>query len=209
VLSRERALVYQTAMKTGLRKDELRKLQCDDVHHDAHEPHIHFRSTANKARREDTIPLDAKMREALAALRPADVSLAATVFSSVPKLATYKKDLARAGIPYRDEQGRQADFHALRMCYNMLLAKKGVAPRVAMQLMRRTDIRLTMKAYTDPTLLDMAGAVAKLPSLSPMTASEEGDQGAAKSARAIPGAALTLALTQKRAAAVKAAASRL
>jgi hypothetical protein len=37
--------------------------------------------------------------------------------------------------------------------------------RTAMQLMRHTDIRLTANIYTDPSLLDMTGAVEQLPRL--------------------------------------------
>ena len=43
--------------------------------------------------------------------------------------------------------------------------RAGVAPRVAMALMRHTDMRLTMNVYTDPHIFNLAGAVEKLPSL--------------------------------------------
>jgi integrase len=165
--ARGRQLVYLTAMKTGLRRDELKKLQWGDVVLSGPDPRINLRGSANKARREDVIPLDAEMVEALTAAKPADAKPSDPVFpKGVPTMRTYKRDLERAGIPYRDGQGRQADFHALRKSYNMLLAKKGVSPRTAMQLMRHTDIRLTMVDYTDPALLDLAGAVEKLPRLS-------------------------------------------
>lgn len=49
--------------------------------------------------------------------------------------------------------------------YGSLLAKSGVAPRVAMALMRHTDTRLTMNVYTDPRIFDLAGAVEMLPNL--------------------------------------------
>lgn len=71
--------------------------------------------------------------------------------------------MEKAGIAFEDEQGRRADFHALRHTYGSQLAKAGVAPRVAMSLMRHTDMRLTMNVYTDPRIFDMAGAVAMLP----------------------------------------------
>jgi len=53
----------------------------------------------------------------------------------------------------------------LRYTFGTSLAKAGVAPRVAMELMRHTDMKLTMNLYTDPRLLDTAGAVASLPAL--------------------------------------------
>ena len=48
-----------------------------------------------------------------------------------------------------------------------------MAPRVAMALMRHTDMRLTMNVYTDPRIFDLAGAVEKLPSLPTDTSQRE------------------------------------
>jgi hypothetical protein len=48
-----------------------------------------------------------------------------------------------------------------------ILNKSGVAPRTAQEIMRHSDIRLTMKAYTDAKLLNVSGALDKLPKLSP------------------------------------------
>jgi hypothetical protein len=39
----------------------------------------------------------------------------------------------------------------------------GVSPRVAQAAMRHSSLDLTMNIYTDPTLLDVAGAVNALP----------------------------------------------
>jgi hypothetical protein len=46
-----------------------------------------------------------------------------------------------------------------------MVAQAGTAPRSHMELMRHTDMRLTMTYYTAPKLLDLAGAVADLPDL--------------------------------------------
>jgi hypothetical protein len=43
------------------------------------------------------------------------------------------------------------------------LSTVGVHPRTAMAAMRHSRIELTMNYYTDPALLDVAGAVEKLP----------------------------------------------
>ena len=76
------------------------------------------------------------------------------------------RDLAATGIAKVDHRGRTVDVHALRHTFGTLLSKGGVAPRTAQQAMRHSDIRLTMKTYTDPRLLDVAGAVDALPNLS-------------------------------------------
>ena len=78
------------------------------------------------------------------------------------------RDMKAAGIPKRDERGRTVDVHALRTTFGTLLSKTGAAPRTAQEAMRHSDILLTMGTYTDPKLLDVAGAIEALPAL-PLT----------------------------------------
>jgi hypothetical protein len=88
------------------------------------------------------------------------------------------RDLLAAGISRRvevapgkwkidkqDERGRTVDVHALRTTFGTPLSKAGVAPRTAQAAMRHSTINLTMNVYTDPKLLDVAGAVESLPAL--------------------------------------------
>src|SRR5207247_65626 len=70
-----------------------------------------------------------------------------------------------AGIPYRDADGRVADFHALRHSYITLLERSGASPKMAQELARHSDIRLTMNVYTPARLHDLVGAVEGLPAL--------------------------------------------
>ena len=72
------------------------------------------------------------------------------------------RDLKAAGIPKRDERGRTVDVHAMRHTFGTLLSKGGVAPRTAQAAMRHSTIDLTMNVYTDPKLLDVAGAMEAL-----------------------------------------------
>ena len=74
-------------------------------------------------------------------------------------------DLQAAGIPYRDDEGRVCDFHSLRHSYITLLERSGAHPKVAQELARHSDIRLTMQVYTHTRLHDLAGAVEDLPAL--------------------------------------------
>jgi len=76
-------------------------------------------------------------------------------------------DLATAGIAKADEQGRTVDFHALRYTFATNLHRSGVSSRIAQQLMRHTDPRLTANIYTDAQALDTAHAVNRLPRLGP------------------------------------------
>ncbi|MDA1166324.1 MAG: tyrosine-type recombinase/integrase [Planctomycetota bacterium] len=47
-----------------------------------------------------------------------------------------KRNLEAAGIPYQDKAGRFLDFHSLRHTFGTNLARAGVAPKVAQELMR-------------------------------------------------------------------------
>ena len=88
------------------------------------------------------------------------------------------KDLVAAGIARwvevapgqwkidkRDERGRTVDVHALRHTFGTHLSRGGVSPRTAQAAMRHSTIDLTMNVYTDPRLLDVAGAMEALPTL--------------------------------------------
>jgi hypothetical protein len=68
-------------------------------------------------------------------------------------------------IDKRDERGRTVDVHALRHTFGTLLSKGGVLPRTTQAAMRHSDVNLTMNTYTDPKLLDVAGAMEALPAL--------------------------------------------
>ena len=51
------------------------------------------------------------------------------------------------------------------MTFQMLLTLNGTSPRVAMELMRHSDIKLTMKMHTDAGQLPDGPAIQQLPSL--------------------------------------------
>ena len=74
-------------------------------------------------------------------------------------------DLADAGVPYTDADGRDFDFHALRHQFITTLARSGVHPKDAQALARHSTITLTMDRYTHVGLRDMGAAVAALPGL--------------------------------------------
>jgi Phage integrase family len=80
----------------------------------------------------------------------------------LPSMWKMRKDLERAQIPYM-ENGRRADFHALRHTLATNLVRHNVAPRAAMQILRHSDICLTMNHYTDASQLPVIEAIEKLP----------------------------------------------
>jgi len=103
--------------------------------------------------------------ETLKVFRPTDAKPDRWAFRGfVPRVPTFKRDLAAAGIPFKDERGRRLDLHALRKTFGTLLSASGVSPRVAMELMRHSDMKLTMGIYTDVTQLPLVQEAARLPS---------------------------------------------
>jgi integrase len=79
---------------------------------------------------------------------------------------SFKLDLPAADILKRDEPGRTVDLHALRHTFGIHLSKNGLARQMPQAAMCHSSLDLTMNVYTDPTLLDVAGAMEGLPALS-------------------------------------------
>ncbi|NLX96663.1 MAG: site-specific integrase, partial [Rhodopirellula sp.] len=190
----ERALIYKTLVLTGLRKSELASLTAAQLVLEADPAYVVLDAADEKSREGSTLPLRhdlaADLQEWLAAKaalvgsEPGTVPLdpvrkglpADTPLFTVPAglVRILDRDLKRAGIPKRDDRGRTVDVHAMRHTFGRLLSKGGVAPRTAQAAMRHSTIDLTMNTYTDPRLLDVAGAMDALPSL-PLAGGPQGE----------------------------------
>lgn len=158
-----RQVVYLTAAYTGLRRAELKALRWADVILES--SLLRVRAATAKNRRETVLPLHPDLVVALREYRPGNAAPFTPVFRFIPRISTLRRDLVAAQVPFLDPEGRRADFHALRVTYGTNLTLSGAAPRVVMELMRHSDIKLTMKIYTDAGKLPLADAVAKLPSV--------------------------------------------
>jgi hypothetical protein len=76
-----------------------------------------------------------------------------------------RKDLAHAGVPYKNEKGRYFDFHSFRKCKATHLRIANVDAAVSMGQMGHTDIRQTFEMYTDEDMLPKDNAMAATPEL--------------------------------------------
>ena len=161
-VSRERFAVYLTAVRTGLRRCELRALVVEDFDFDTPSPIVRVRASIAKNNKDATIPLRPEVVDAVRAILPDNAMPFAKVFRYIPRIRTLKKDLARAKISFETAEGR-LDFHSLRATFITNLQSVCDMPRVVMELARHSDIRLTMKVYTDAARLPLAAAVASLP----------------------------------------------
>jgi integrase len=157
-----RRTLYLTALHTGLRRNELRSLLWGDVHLDAVKPFLRVRASTTKNGKGATIWVRDDLAADLAAFRPADAMSGDRVFPLLTrKLDAFKLDLEAAKIPFKVD-GRQADFHSLRHTLGTIMARHNVGPRVAMDVMRHSDMRLTVR-YTDASQLPTAEALEHLP----------------------------------------------
>ncbi len=170
---KERALIYKVLALTGLRKSELASITIAQLWLDEKHPYLELKASDEKSGRGSQIPLRADLASELQdfltekRLRFNRTALPAKMkLFTIPRglVGIFDRDLAAAGIDKHDERGRSLDIHALRHTFGTHLSKAGVPPRVAQAAMRHSSLHLTMNIYTDPTLLDVAGAVNALPS---------------------------------------------
>lgn len=188
---RQRALAYKTLVLTGLRRGELASLTVGSLVLDCDSPYLVLAASNAKNRQQAEIPLRGDLAADLASwiseLRQAFIagsgksgaviSFSAAKRDSLPSntplfagvyrefIKVFDRDLKAAGIEKCDDRGRTVDVHALRHTYGSLLSAGGVSPRTAQAAMRHSSIDLTMNTYTDPRVLDVAGALDALPSL--------------------------------------------
>lgn len=181
-----RRVVYRMVVETGLRRCELNGLRWEDFRlgagaesapdrPEAVAP-LPFSSTASgggsvrvqasisKNRLTVILPLGLELAAELRSLQAHDWAPFQLVFKGlVPKVPTFRKDLGRAGIVFLDGAGRRLDLHSLRKTFGTALVLSGAEPRVVMEAMRHSDLKLTMKTYMDAQQLSgPVGAAVKL-----------------------------------------------
>ncbi len=168
-----RKMFNRLAMAVGLRRGELEALKWGDIRTNAIKPFIQLRAEATKGRRADRLALPASIAADLRTMRSDAAGDGARVFLNPPTIDDWREDLQAAGIVWKDELGRQADFHAgTRKTLCTRMNRAGIPPALAMRIMRHTDVRLTMVDYTDDSQLGVDEVLAALPE--PATAGTAG-----------------------------------
>ena len=130
-LPSSRRLVYRTALCTGLRIGELRKLKPENLVLRSGKPCIHLSPSQVKNRFESIIPIDDDLFSSLQS---------GLDLSSFHKAGLrLRRDLIIAGLPTEDSDGYVIDFHSLRATFGYMLIKKGVSIPSVVRLMRCKD----------------------------------------------------------------------
>ena len=166
---RERSMLYAVAMVSGFRASELASLWPGSFDLDGEPPTATVKAGYSKNRRKSVQPLPPDVTEEMRGFLATRAAGQPVWPGDWHKTAAemLRADLDAAGIPYRDTDGRVCDFHALRHSFITLLERSGASPKLAQDLARHSDIRLTMNVYTHTALYDRAGAVESLPPLLP------------------------------------------
>jgi integrase len=161
LLGRERALIYKTAVYTGLRAGEIGSLRPHHLELDKKPfPRLSIPGKLTKNDQQVRLLLVPAFAQELADwIRDTNKGPDDLLFD-VPQASArmMEKDLKFAGIPYKTAQG-DADFHSLRMTANVMLGQAGVPARIRQLFMRHSDIRLTMATYDDESFHTLEDAV--------------------------------------------------
>jgi hypothetical protein len=132
-------------------------------------PLIIVRAETAKNKTQEPVYLVPEIVEALRVHRPAHSLAKDLVFSQgIPRASRLKVDAERVGVAYQDEQGRFADFHALRYSWSTFMRSNGVKDNFAQKQMRHQSIRQT-DGYTDETQLPIYDSIKNLPRLGKYT----------------------------------------
>jgi integrase len=166
----DRSLLYHLALESGLRANEIMTLTIGRCNLRSDPPTLTVIAGYRKQRKERTQPIPSELavalKEHIGERRPEEL-----LFSRMPPITKLAKmlrtDLEAAEIPYKDEESRVVDFHALRHTYATNLARSGVHPKIAMDLLGHTDINLTMVYYSHTEINERAAALKNLPDLAP------------------------------------------
>ena len=167
----ERQALYRLALETGLRAGEIRSLKANDLDLDQGIVRVVAKNTKNGE--EAILPLRQDLCDILQSLT-AHKHPEAPLFTLPDKLAEMlRKDLKAAQIDPEDTRAGRVDFHALRHTFGSLLAASGVHPKIAQDLMRHSDINLTMSRYSHTLLGQGAKAVESLPDFATLTQAKQ------------------------------------
>jgi len=165
--SRKSHVDYRSAVfilyMTGLRREELQKLLWGDVHLEDKAPYLIVRAKNSKNRQCQPVSLLPEAANYLRQMRTANAEATELVLPyRIPRPRALQRDLEALGIAFRNEFGKM-DFHSLRHSCATMLARYGVAPNVAQQILRHHDVRLTLATYTHTSSEAVSSELTKVP----------------------------------------------
>ncbi len=179
----ERVLIYELAVSSGLRRDEIKSLTRTSF--DFKRLTVEVQPDDTKNKKPALLPVKAALMDKIKFHLSGKMPLTAAFMVPQPAAKMLQGDMQKArtawieAVKNNPDEHRQrvdsdflkvkthegvADFHALRHTFGTLLAASGVHPKVAMDLMRHSDINLTMALYTTSNKEQATAAINSLPS---------------------------------------------
>lgn len=181
----ERYLLYQIALETGLRANEIRTLTRKGFDFEQLKVQVASKHTKNK--KTATLPLKPETAKAiqefskyktpttrvfrvpengLSKMLRQDIENARKVWieDAMEDSKEYRRRIESDFLSVQTDDGK-IDFHSLRHTFGSLLAASGVHPKIAQELMRHSNINLTMGIYTHAQTSQVEAAVNGLPDL--------------------------------------------
>ena len=167
----ERALLYETAIQSGLRSNELRCLTRGRLYFDADTPYITAKAGNTKNRKDARQfiqpELAADLRAHIATKAPKapvfklphETNMAAMLRDdlaearkrwlkeAIDDAQEYARRLESDFLTDTNHEGEITDFHSLRHTCGAWFAMSGAHPKVVQQVMRHSTITLTMDTY--------------------------------------------------------------
>jgi integrase len=159
----DRVAMYELKFFCGLRTPEITSLTCESFSLDTNPPTVTVAAAYSKHRKQDVLLL---LPELVDHLRPwlARKKPGRRLWKTTDKLhKMFKLDLARAGIPYVDDQGRFCDLHGLRHSFLTIIGQNPNCSLKTLQtLARHSDVRITAR-YLHTSLAEQLDALRSLP----------------------------------------------
>jgi len=157
---RDRQALYWFVLTTAFRAKECSSLRWEDLTLNGDRLAVRLSGKFTKNGDDAIIPMQKFVAEALKEMRrrrseqrmlggTGPVQETDHVFHVPDKIARLvRKDAQHAGlIPQRSPSARRVDFHALRKSCARILIELNVHPKIIQQVLRHSDIRLTMDLY--------------------------------------------------------------
>jgi integrase len=161
----ERAMLYDLALGTGFRAEELATLTPERFSLGSDPPTVTVLAGYAKNGTEAVQPIAIALADRLCPWL-ADKTPGRPVFDGMTHRTAemLRVDMEAAGIPYETASG-VADFHALRAAYVSNLVASGASVKTCQTLARHSTPSLTIGVYAKVSLHDIKGAVENLPDL--------------------------------------------
>lgn len=162
---RDRAMLYRTALGTGLRLRELLSLTARSLHLMGTHPYVELAARDEKNRKGSRQPIPPELARRLRDWvkgRGPDAPLWHFGADGSKPWRAFVRDRKAAGIVSPDAEGMTLDFHGLRHTYITWGLRAGIPLRVMQHLARHSDPKMTAR-YGHVGVVDVDGALGKLP----------------------------------------------